>query len=273
MALLDEIRKGESKTLEFKEVFTDKKKLIKTIIAFSNTAGGKLLIGVGDDGKIVLVVEVVRGNQKPYYHKAKGRDNGTYFRLGATNREASAEYIQELERQKRNISYDEEICYNAELSNLDLSSLINKFKDKGKALDDDKLKNLKLIKTESGKTYPTNGLMIILGLFPHCIVKCARFKGNTMEDIFNGRSEARNRVVSNIFKELSLIEQWGTGIGRIITSCKEHGLDTPRISEQNDFFDIEIKRSKAITDDYGRLSDDYRTKKRTFYFIYLTSQG
>ena len=33
---------------------------------------------------------------------------------------------------------------------------------------------------KNGKSYPTNALMILLGLFPHCTIKCARFKGTTM---------------------------------------------------------------------------------------------
>lgn len=85
-----------------------------------------------------------------------------------------------------------------------------------------------------------------------------------MEDIFNGRSESRNRVIANIFKELGLIEQWGSGINRIINSCKEYGLASPKIEEQNDFMDIEIIRSqeglqtekdenRPIADNYERL--------------------
>jgi ATP-dependent DNA helicase RecG len=61
-------------------------------------------------------------------------------------------------------------------------------------------------------------------------------------------------VVSNIFKELGLIEQWGSGINRIISACEEHGLQTPKIAEQNDFFDIEFYR--PITTNYDRLADD-----------------
>jgi len=49
-----------------------------------------------------------------------------------------------------------------------------------------------------------------------------------------------------------------------MNSCKEYGLPTPKIEEQNDFLDIEIVRSqdnlqtikskiRPITADYGRL--------------------
>ncbi|GAO31354.1 ATP-dependent DNA helicase [Geofilum rubicundum JCM 15548] len=251
--------------------------------------------------------------------------------------------------QKRHISYDEEICYDVTFDQLDITPLLQRFESIGKPLNNEKLENLKLIKSENGKTYPTNALMILLGKFPHCTVKCARFKGTTMsvftdkkeyggdifsilestqsfvlnhinlkgevkglyrtdtyeipvpalresiinalvhrnyvnqgrdikvgiyddivnivspgglphsitmEDVFNGRSEARNRVIAHVFKELGLIEQWGSGINRIIGACLEQGLQTPRIAEQNDFFDIEFYRPRPITDDYDRLADD-----------------
>ena len=209
-------------------------------------------------------------------------------------------------------------------------------------MNQDKLKNLKLIKEENDKVYPTNALMIILGKFWHCTIKCARFKGNimsvftdkkeycadiffilentqsfvlnhinlkgeikglfrtdtyeipvpairealinavihrdyvnqgreikvgiyddivnivspgdlpntiTIEDAFNERSETRYWVLANIFKELGLIEQWGTGLNRIIDFCKEHSLQTPNIEEKNDFFDVEIIRPRTITDE------------------------
>jgi ATP-dependent DNA helicase RecG len=37
----------------------------------------------------------------------------------------------------------------------------------------------------------------------------------TEENILDGRSEIRNRIIARMFKELNYIEQWGTGIKRI----------------------------------------------------------
>ncbi|MEI3420854.1 MAG: ATP-binding protein [Butyricimonas faecihominis] len=42
----------ESKLLEFKEILPQGDKIAKTVIAFSNTSGGQLVIGVGDDRTI-----------------------------------------------------------------------------------------------------------------------------------------------------------------------------------------------------------------------------
>ncbi len=55
--ILDEIRKGENKQLEFKEVFPSAQAIAKTVIAFSNTSGGKLIIGVNKKGEIVGIKE------------------------------------------------------------------------------------------------------------------------------------------------------------------------------------------------------------------------
>jgi predicted HTH transcriptional regulator len=43
---------GESETLEFKRKVAHPEKIVKEIVAFANTKGGKLLIGVSDDGSI-----------------------------------------------------------------------------------------------------------------------------------------------------------------------------------------------------------------------------
>ncbi len=56
--------------------------------------------------KTLLVVEIFPGSNKPFYLKNKGKRNGTYIRIGSTNRKASIEMIEELERQKRKVSFD-----------------------------------------------------------------------------------------------------------------------------------------------------------------------
>ncbi|HMT53439.1 MAG TPA: ATP-binding protein [Saprospiraceae bacterium] len=43
----------ESEHIEFKEVWRDE--YIKTLSAFANTSGGKLYIGIRDDGSVVGV--------------------------------------------------------------------------------------------------------------------------------------------------------------------------------------------------------------------------
>jgi predicted HTH transcriptional regulator len=47
------IKDRENLTLDLKLKITSKRKIAKTISAFANTEGGKILIGVSDDGKLV----------------------------------------------------------------------------------------------------------------------------------------------------------------------------------------------------------------------------
>src|SRR5690606_24522038 len=115
---------------------------------------------------------------------------GTYIRLGATNRQASLDYIQELERQRLNISFDEQINYNQSLASLDLTPLQARFSQAGKVLNDDKLLNLRLVQREQGQDFPTHGLLILLGQYEHVETKCSRFKGNTMV-VFLDKKEYR----------------------------------------------------------------------------------
>lgn len=49
------IRQGEHQTQDFKFRVDDAKKIARTISAFANTDGGRLLIGVKDNGKVVGV--------------------------------------------------------------------------------------------------------------------------------------------------------------------------------------------------------------------------
>jgi len=49
------VSRGEGRHLEFKRRVPEPERLAKEVVAFANSGGGHLLIGVGDDGKIVGV--------------------------------------------------------------------------------------------------------------------------------------------------------------------------------------------------------------------------
>jgi len=56
--LVDEIKKGESHNIEFKaEVPKKSEKYIKSVIAFANTSGGKIIIGVDDETHDIVGVD------------------------------------------------------------------------------------------------------------------------------------------------------------------------------------------------------------------------
>ncbi|WP_448518466.1 AlbA family DNA-binding domain-containing protein [Rhodoflexus sp.] len=47
------IRSGESLTLEFKQTASNPEKIAKTLVAFANTLGGVLVIGISDQKEVI----------------------------------------------------------------------------------------------------------------------------------------------------------------------------------------------------------------------------
>ena len=55
--------------------------------------------------------------------------------------------------------------------------------------------------------------------------------GMTVDDMRNGVSRVRNRILARTFRELGYIEQWGSGIPRMTAACTQMGLPEPQIDE------------------------------------------
>lgn len=244
MKIVDEIKNGEGKTLEFKEVFPAADKISKTVCSFSNMAGGKIIIGVNNnrelvgineidipeqmdrisniihdtvhpnivpeiytyniDGKTLLIVEVFPSHIKPHFLKSKGKLEGTFIRVGATNKKADNEYIQELERQRLNISFDEDISIQEvkESEINDLKTLLKKNLDREIKRED--LINLKLMRENNNNIRLTNGAYILLGNLEYVQIKCARFKGDSM-DIFIDRKEFNGNIFTQLEESMKFL--------------------------------------------------------------------
>jgi len=137
-------------------------------------------------GKHIVVVNIYKGNNPPYYIKSKGKMKGIYIRVGSTNRLANNDIIEELERQKKNISFDSLIVHSKKFQDLDLSSFKNHFEIvTGEKASETILKKLNLIVCDQNRKFPTNALVWLSDdslkykLFPYAKIECARFKGTT----------------------------------------------------------------------------------------------
>ena len=64
--------------------------------------------------------------------------------------------------------------------------------------------------------------------------------GLTVADIRKGVSKLRNRVIGRVFRELGLIEQWGSGIQRMIGACEKAGLEPPHLEEVGTHFRVTL---------------------------------
>jgi len=286
--LLLEIQKGENKKLEFKVKFPKSETLAKTIIAFSNTAGGKLIIGVDDNrniigidedkvfeyeekissiisdlcypvilpeiyiqninSKLLLVIEVFRGALLPYYLKQKGKLKGTFVRVGSTNRLADERIIAELQRQRLNKSFDEEENFEFDLDNLDLSIIYKQFEKIEKKCDYEKLKNLKLIKAFNNKDIATNALSIILGKFDNSSIKCARFKGTTKE-VFIDKKEFNQDLFFNLEKTIKFLKNHLNLYAKVEELQLKENFEIPLLAIREALLNAIIHR------DYTRNSD------------------
>jgi predicted HTH transcriptional regulator len=136
------------------------------------------------DGKYIIKVQIFKGNDPPYFIKKKGVEEGTFIRVGSSNRQATPDIIAELKRQHHNISFDGEISYEKTADVLEFLLFEATFLEKtGEAINAEVLKKLELIKQSRGLSYPTNALILLSEdeikrkLFPYSKIECARFKG------------------------------------------------------------------------------------------------
>jgi predicted HTH transcriptional regulator len=153
----------------------------------------------GDDGPRFIRVKIFRGSNFPYYLKSKGKLDGTYIRVGSSNRQADAEIIAELERQKRNISFDSELVHDKPATDFNLEPFKAFFKEKtGEELDETALKKLELLKEYKGNWLPTNAYVLFSEnparkeLFPYAKIECARFKGITSGEFIDQKTIEEN---------------------------------------------------------------------------------
>ncbi len=70
--------------------------------------------------------------------------------------------------------------------------------------------------------------------------------GLTLERALSGASKLRNKVIGRVFRELKLIEQWGSGLRRIIEESQKHGSDRPLFEDFGTEFKVTIYSTKQI---------------------------
>ena len=154
---------------------------------------------ISGNDKHLIQVTIFRGSTPPYYLKEKGKLHGTYIRVGSTNRLADETIIAELERRKRNISFDSEIIPEKTVAELNIDNFKTIFEEKtGEKLTDQTLQKLELVKEMQGLRYPTNALILFSddflrnSMFHYAKVECARFKGVSSDVFIDQKSITAN---------------------------------------------------------------------------------
>lgn len=248
------ILRGESINLELKEALPEKSmKYMKTVVAFANGQGGKIIFGVQDgtnkiigiskdrvfktmnaitnaisdsceptiipnvtlqtiENKTIIIVEISKGMQKPYYIKSMGMLEGTFIRVSGTTRHAERYLIQELILEGTNRSFDQQPAETT-ISEKEVEEFCQKLCSHGKKmcntsgqrnmiypLTKNQLISWKLLKEENNKLIPSNGYLLLSGsenVFPHAKIQCAVFKGKT-RDIFITKKDYTGPIYQQI---------------------------------------------------------------------------
>lgn len=216
-------KKSESQTLEFK-LSLSLDEIGEVISAFSNTRGGKILVGVEDKGKItgleigkktledlanfikrntdppvfpsikveeieskeIIVIKIEESKEKPVFFK-----NRAYKRVGKATHRISASEIRKLVLESKKVYWDEQVCEEASLDDVDKEK-IKWFLDKRfsarKMLSpaqmniSDILRSIGCVRIVNGKIMLTNSAVLFFGKNPQIFIPfrilCVRFKGD-----------------------------------------------------------------------------------------------
>lgn len=221
------LSQNESKTLEFKENARSLGGIIKTVVAFANTSGGILILGIKDKTKEIvgipnslqeeerianaisdsiapliipdieihayrdreLIIIRVPHAAGPFYLKAEGLKQGVYIRFGSTNRIADDEMLNSLKLFSENRCYDE---LPSPKGILDEKAIVKAFAIVKKHPSQKHLETINVLTEHLGKSITTNGGVLLFGLnrlnlFPDGLIRCARFKGLTKEKIIDSQ--------------------------------------------------------------------------------------
>lgn len=200
MKVADAIAQGEGPRLDFKRDLSSPRSVLKDIVAFANTAGGIVVIGLEDDGSVVGVADPLREEERlsssisdgiepqllpeiyaasygehellvvevahhpaPFRLKAEGPERGVYVRLGSTSRRADPEMLAELRRQAAGESFDLLARSGVAFGDLDEARLKSAFDGHDVPLRPAKLESLGVLTRNQGKVVATNAGVILFG--------------------------------------------------------------------------------------------------------------
>lgn len=194
------LAKPESRTLEFERDAGSLRPILRSLVAFANTAGGTVVLGRDDDGTVVglddaagaearlasAINDGIRPGLLPDLHVAHhegmalllvrvphlpgpfhvvgdGPQEGIFVRLGSSNRRADASQRAELVRLAQAVAFDRQPCLGAGVDDLDLETAREAFARRGRELDQGKLLGLGLLVRHGEQVLPSNAAMILFG--------------------------------------------------------------------------------------------------------------
>jgi predicted HTH transcriptional regulator len=212
--LVELLKRTEGKTLEFKRDLSSPEGILKCLVAFANTAGGIVVIGVEDGSKNVLAteeklanlvsdsirprlipdievvawrnlnvlaVQVYPSNTRPHYLERLGPEDGVFIRVGSTNRKAEALQIEELKRLNWRTTFDEQAIPDLKSEAIDFRAASELFAPY-RQLTAQAWSTLRVTTEHQGRQVPTIGGLLLFGKdrfarFPDAWIQAGRFAG------------------------------------------------------------------------------------------------
>ncbi len=263
----------ENEFVELKRELT--KDIKKEIIAFANSKGGTIYIGINDngeviglkncnkdaealsgmiregiksdltlytniiidnvDGKEIIILKVMSGSNKPYYLADKGLKTSGVF---IRHGNVSAPATEEMIRKlivENHDTFENNISHN---QNLNFSYLNSVFSDKRKELNATKYKLLNIMNNDN--LYTNLGLL----LSDECpfTIKCAVFNGNNKVS-FKDRKEFTGSLVKQLEDTLSYLNIINKISGKIINYKRVDVRDYPEFALRETILNAIVHRN------------------------------
>lgn len=268
----------ESETVELKEIVVDEIK--KEIIAFANCDGGKLYIGVQDDGTIIglddpdcvslqisnmardaikpditmflhyetieedgkeiVVVDIQRGTDRPYYLAKKGmRPEGVYVRQGYSSVPATDTAIRRMIKETDGDRFEAMRCLNQDLT---FETAKNEFKLRNVEFGSQQMRTLKMI--DQDNLYSNLALL----LSDQCVhtIKVAVFQG-TDQTIFKDRREFSGSLMKQMNEVYDFIDFRNQTRATIEKLFRTDVRDYPEIAVREALLNLLVHRDYSFS--------------------------
>jgi len=265
---------NETEKLEFKLIAADG--IYKEVVAFANTNGGTLLIGINKEGETaplldvddtytritngirdaiapdvtifikyvlennqIVRVEIGEGSYKPYYLKAKGlKPAGVYIRQGASSVQASPEQIRRMIKNADGDIFEELRSIEQAFS---FQCCAKTFSNRGVVFGEDKYNALG-IRSHAGQLYTNLGL-ILSDQCAHTI-KVAVF-ADGQNTVFRDRKEFKGSIVKQLEETFDYLQLCNKNCAVINGLARKDYWDYPKDAVREALLNALIHR------DYG----------------------
>lgn len=239
------IAQGEGFHLEFKESVS--KSIAKELVAFANAKGGKVLVGVDDDGNIkskeldnsdrskiqnmardcdpsidiglesvdeepsVFVVVVKEGVNKPYRCT-----DGFYMREGANSNKRTTHEIFEMFKDAGRFTFDDLICKKADVATYFDSKLLDRYFAESKQSrilsDGETLHNLDVVEeVEDTRVFNNTGVLFFTNepvkFHSQVLIQCVKYEGIEKVNI-EDHEDLGSDVITNLDRCFAFLKRW-----------------------------------------------------------------